>query len=86
MGLNCIESLRGKIGKIDIADCVLATVQAFIQYPWIDSNRTSLMGISYGGFLSTLLSGQYPDMFKSVVAINAVTDFAWTSVSSDVPY
>lgn len=84
-GQNSIEFLLGRIGKTDVADCILATVQSYIQYPWVDPNRTALVGGSHGGFVVAHLSAQYPDMFKAVVATNPVTDLPFMSASSDVP-
>lgn len=84
-GQNSVEFLLGRIGKSDVADCIQATQQAFSQYPWLDSNRTVLVGGSHGGFLVTHLSGQYPDMFKAVVARNPVIDVASMTIISDIP-
>lgn len=84
-GQNSVDFLLGRIGKSDVADCIQATQQAFNQYPWLDSNRTVLVGGSHGGFLVTHLSGQYPDMFKAVVARNPVIDVASMSIISDIP-
>lgn len=84
-GQDSVEFLLGKIGKTDVSDCIQATKQAYIQYPWVDPNRTVLVGGSHGGFLVTHLSGQYPDMFKAVVARNPVIDVAIGSITSDIP-
>lgn len=75
----------GRIGKTDVADCILATVQSYIQYPWIDPNRTVLIGGSHGGFLVAHLSAQYPDMFKAVVARNPIVDIPSMGIGSDIP-
>lgn len=84
-GQDSLNHLVGRIGKSDVADCVLATVQAYIQYPWIDSNRAVLFGSSHGGFLVAHLSAHYPDMYKAVVARNPVIDVASMTVASDSP-
>lgn len=85
VGQDSLNHLVGKIGKSDVADCVLATVQAYIQYPWIDSNRAALVGSSHGGFLVTHLSCHYPDMYKAVVARNPIIDVAFMTITSDIP-
>lgn len=83
-GQKNVEFLIGRVGKVEVSDCVLATVQAFIQYPWINPNRTSVYGVSYGGYLAALLSSQYPDVYKSVVTVNGVIDW-WIETISDIP-
>lgn len=84
-GKKNVDFLLGKVGMSDVSDCVHATQQALVQFPWLDPNRLILVGGSHGGFLVTHLSGQYPDMFKAVVARNPVIDIAAMSVVSDIP-
>lgn len=84
-GQNSLNHLVGRIGKSDVADCVLATVQAYIHYPWVDSNRAVLVGGSHGGFLVAHLSAHYPDMYKAVVARNPIIDVASMAITSDIP-
>lgn len=84
-GQDSLNHLIGRIGKSDVADCVLATVQAYIHYPWIDSNRAVLVGGSHGGFLVAHLSAYYPDMYKAVVARNPIFDVATMAITSDIP-
>ncbi|XP_044753157.1 acylamino-acid-releasing enzyme-like [Coccinella septempunctata] len=84
-GNNSVQSLLGRIGVSDVSDCVLATNEALKKYPWLDPSKMVLCGGSHGGFLVTHLSGQYPDMFKAVVARNPVIDVASMSIFSDIP-
>lgn len=84
-GQKSVEYLLGRVGKSDVSDCVLATKQALDKFCWLDNNRIVLVGGSHGGFLVTHLSGQYPDMFKAVVARNPVIDIASMSITSDIP-
>lgn len=84
-GEGSVNFLKGKVGSADVSDCVLATQTALAQFPWLNPNRLILTGGSHGGFLVTHLSGQYPDMFKAVVARNPVIDIASMSITSDIP-
>ncbi|KAB0795385.1 hypothetical protein PPYR_12463 [Photinus pyralis] len=84
-GEDSIKFLLGKVGKADVQDCVEAVKAVLTRYPWLDASRVSLMGGSHGGFLVTHLSGQYPSMFRAVVARNPVIDIAAMSITSDIP-
>lgn len=75
----------GRVGKSDVYDCVLATNEATKKFPCLNPNQLILVGGSHGGFLVTHLSGQYPEMFKAVIARNPVIDIASMSIVSDIP-
>lgn len=60
MGKNNVEYLQGRVGEVDILDCVTATHDALKKYPWLDPNFIGLSGGSYGGFIVAHLSSQYP--------------------------
>lgn len=60
MGSATVEYLQGKVGDIDVKDCITATQEAIKKYPWLDPERIGLCGGSHGGFLVTHLSGQVP--------------------------
>ncbi|XP_015120350.1 acylamino-acid-releasing enzyme isoform X2 [Diachasma alloeum] len=85
MGLDNVEYLQGRVGDVDVKDCVTATREALKKYPWLDPDRVALSGGSHGGFLVTHLSGQYPTMYKAVVARNPVIDIAAMFTISDIP-
>jgi acylaminoacyl-peptidase len=95
-GQESVEFLLGKIGDSDVKDVHLATLEALKQFPFLNPEKMLLFGGSHGGFLVTHLSGQFPDMFKGVVAINPVTDLTamftvtdipdWVSVETGFPY
>ncbi|XP_067204880.1 acylamino-acid-releasing enzyme-like isoform X2 [Linepithema humile] len=85
MGSQTVEYLQGKVGDVDVRDCLTATVEALKKYPWLDSERIGLCGGSHGGFLVAHLSGQIPDFFKAVVARNPVIDIAVMFGISDIP-
>lgn len=85
MGSKNVEYLQGKVGDVDVTDCVTATNEALKRYPWLDPARIACCGGSHGGFLVTHLSGQYPDLYKAVVARNPVIDIAAMFTISDIP-
>ncbi|XP_046424381.1 acylamino-acid-releasing enzyme-like [Neodiprion fabricii] len=85
MGSKNVEFLQGKVGTADTLDCVSATREALEKYPWLDASRMGLSGGSHGGFLVAHLSGQYPNLYRSVVARNPVIDIAAMFTISDIP-
>lgn len=60
MGSANVEYLQGKVGDVDVKDCITATQEAIKKYLWLDPERIGLCGGSHGGFLVTHLSGQAP--------------------------
>lgn len=60
MGSQTVEYLQGKVGDVDVKDCITATQETLKKYPWLDPKRVGLCGGSHGGFLVTHLSGQAP--------------------------
>lgn len=60
MGAATVEFLEGKVGNVDVKDCITATEESLKKYPWLDPRCIGLSGGSHGGFLVTHLSGQVP--------------------------
>lgn len=60
MGSKNVEYLQGKVGNVDVKDCVTATNEALRKYPWLNPEKLGITGGSHGGFLVTHLSAQYP--------------------------
>lgn len=85
MGSVTTEYLQGKVGNVDVKDCITATQETVKKYPWLDPKRIGLCGGSHGGFLVAHLSGQAPDLFKAVVAKNPVIDISTMFGTSDIP-
>lgn len=58
-----MDYLLGKVGEVDVIDCMTAINLSLKKYPWIDPKRVNAYGGSHGGFLAAHLSGQYPVRF-----------------------
>lgn len=65
MGADNVEYLQGRVGNIDVKDCVTATQEALKKYSWLNSEKIGLSGGSHGGFLVAHLSGQYSVRFNN---------------------
>ncbi|XP_046143454.1 acylamino-acid-releasing enzyme-like isoform X1 [Osmia bicornis bicornis] len=85
MGAKNVEYLQGRVGDVDVKDCVTATQEALKKYPWLNPKQIGISGGSHGGFLAAQLSAQYPDLYKAIVARNPVIDIAAMFTISDIP-
>ncbi|XP_054284993.1 acylamino-acid-releasing enzyme-like isoform X1 [Macrosteles quadrilineatus] len=85
VGQAGVDFLPGRVGDTDVKDCHQATLAALKQFPILDPGKVVLYGGSHGGFLVTHLAGQYPDLFRAVVAVNPVVDLVSMLATTDIP-
>ncbi|CAG9093044.1 unnamed protein product [Plutella xylostella] len=83
-GQASVDFLLSRVGSADVTDCKYATDQTVKKFN-NDPKRLFLYGGSHGGFLVAHLSGQYPDVYRAVVARNPVIDVASMFSTSDIP-
>ena len=67
------KSIYRKIGDVNIRDMAMG-FKKILQYPYIDQERVAVWGWSGGGASTLNLMFRYPDMFKTGIAISAVTN------------
>jgi dipeptidyl aminopeptidase/acylaminoacyl peptidase len=53
---------------------VMSGVELLKKRGWVDESRMAASGWSYGGYMTTWLLGNYPDVWRAAVAGAAVTD------------
>ena len=73
-GRDWRKSIYRKIGLINIHDQAMAAKQLFKQWSFIDTSREAVWGWSGGGSATLNLLFQYPDIYKTGIAIAAVAD------------
>lgn len=67
------KSIYRNIGQLNIRDQALAT-QEILKWPFVDSSRIAVWGWSGGGSSTLNLLGQYPQIYKTGIAIAAVAN------------
>lgn len=83
-GDKYIDKLTGRVGTLDVSDC-MATVEELVRLGISEHGRQLVHGSSHGGFIAGHLIGQYSDVFKAAVMVNAVTSLGEFVASSDEP-
>lgn len=73
-GLAFEQATHKQLGQIEMQD-QLQGVAYLKSLPYIDSNRLGVHGWSFGGFMTTSLMTQYPDVFKVGVAGGPVIEW-----------
>ena len=66
------ESLRGNIGKKDIAEVLAGIREAQAK---TGATRTYLTGVSYGGYLSLKALVEAPELFTGAISVNGVSNW-----------
>jgi acetyl esterase/lipase len=80
-GRRYAESLKGQVGKGDVAD-VLQALGA-IKHSYTVSNDVYLMGNSYGGYLALRTLVERPNQFKGAISVSGVSD--WHRLLTNAP-
>ncbi|MEM7703618.1 MAG: S9 family peptidase [Pseudomonadota bacterium] len=63
---------------------VMAGIEAIKQRGIVDESRIAVTGWSYGGYMTSWLIGNYPDVWRAAMAGAAVTDYVDSYAFSDV--
>jgi dipeptidyl-peptidase-4 len=66
------KSLYRQIGRLNIRDQAMAAKE-ILKWPFVDSSRTAVWGWSGGGATTLNLMFQYPDVYKTGIAIAAIS-------------
>ncbi|TDW99613.1 S9 family peptidase [Dinghuibacter silviterrae] len=67
------KSIYRNVGFINAHDQAMATREV-LKWPWLDSTRTAVFGWSGGGSMTLNLMFQYPGLYKTGIAVAAVTN------------
>lgn len=85
IGFGDETDLPGRIGDLDVADCVAATKAALQSQPQLDPSCVAVCGGSHGGFLAASLIARHADLFKVAVIRNPVVNLLSMIATTDIP-
>ena len=68
------KAIYRNIGRVNIRDLAGGAIAMLEKYPFIDTSRVAVHGWSGGGSSTLNLLFQYPDLFKTGIAVAALTD------------
>ena len=71
-GTNWRKSIYRQIGRLNIRDQAMGAKKLFQQHAWIDTSRVAVWGWSGGGSTTLHLLFQYPEIYKTGIAVAAV--------------
>lgn len=61
------DSIQGDWGGKPLEDLQKGLAHVIEEYEWLDGDRVSALGASYGGYMINWISGQWPDRFRCLV-------------------
>ncbi len=70
------KSVFCRMGKLDIADQA-AAAREIMKWNYVDSNRIAVWGWSNGGTATLNLMFQYPDIYKTGIAVAAISNYLY---------
>ncbi|MFA6125831.1 MAG: DPP IV N-terminal domain-containing protein [Bacteroidales bacterium] len=73
------QVIHRNLGRAEMAD-QMQGIDYLFTLPFVDSNRIGVHGWSYGGFMTTSLILNFPDVFKAGVAGGPVIDWKYYEV------
>ena len=78
-GRDFEQEIFGELGKIEMIDQIKG-YNYLIEQPFVDKDRIAVHGWSYGGFMTTNLLLNYPDLFTCGVAGGPVTNWSYYEI------
>ncbi|MEK7667111.1 MAG: S9 family peptidase, partial [Gemmatimonadota bacterium] len=67
----------GQMGVVETRDQAAAARAIARMYPWVDSTRIGVWGWSYGGFMALNCILQFPEVYRTAIAVAPVTHWKY---------
>jgi dipeptidyl aminopeptidase/acylaminoacyl peptidase len=61
------DSIRGDWGGKPLMDLVKGLAAAIARYSWLDGERVSALGASFGGYMINWIAGKWPNRFRCLI-------------------
>ena len=78
-GFEFESTIHRRLGTVEVEDQMVG-VKYLKSLPYVDTNRFSVDGWSYGGFMTISLKLQHPEVFKTATAGGPVIDWKYYEV------
>ncbi|XP_036277161.1 inactive dipeptidyl peptidase 10 isoform X2 [Pipistrellus kuhlii] len=72
-GLKILQEIHRRLGSVEVKDHI-AAVKFLLAQPYIDSNRLSIFGKGYGGYVASMILKSDEKLFKCGSVIAPITD------------
>ncbi|XP_077176396.1 inactive dipeptidyl peptidase 10 isoform X3 [Paroedura picta] len=72
-GLKILQEVHRSLGSVEVKDQI-AAVESLLKQPFIDSNRLSIFGKGYGGYIALMILKSNERLFKCGTVIAPITD------------
>ena len=66
-GQEFTDSIRGDWGGKPLMDLVKGLEATLDRYPWMDADKVSALGASFGGYMVNWIAGKWPNRFRCLV-------------------
>ncbi len=77
------DSIRGDWGGKPLVDLQKGLNASLEKYPWMDGDRVSALGASYGGYMVNWIEGAWPDRFRCLVTHDGIFDTRYAYFSTE---
>ncbi|XP_063144788.1 inactive dipeptidyl peptidase 10 isoform X1 [Candoia aspera] len=72
-GLKILQEVHRSLGSVEVKDQI-AAVEYLLKQPFVDSNRLSIFGKGYGGYIASMILKSNERLFKCGAVIAPITD------------
>ncbi|XP_060118068.1 inactive dipeptidyl peptidase 10 isoform X2 [Heteronotia binoei] len=72
-GLKILQEVHRSLGSVEVKDQI-AAVESLLKQPFIDSNRLSIFGKGFGGYIASMILKSNERLFKCGSLIAPITD------------
>ncbi|KAJ6665444.1 hypothetical protein lerEdw1_003284, partial [Lerista edwardsae] len=72
-GLKILQEVHRSLGSVEVKDQI-AAVESLLKQPFVDSNRLSIFGKGYGGYIASMILKSNERLFRCGAVVAPITD------------